>query len=242
MQPRIYAPGLTEGSIDLSAEASHHLTKVLRLRAGDLITLFDGNGHEAQAVIEAMHRDLVRVIAKRPIAIHRESPIEITVVQSLCTGDKMDWVVQKATELGASRVIPLSAHRSVLKLEGDRMEKRLLHWRAIAQASTAQSGRTHQPEIMALHTFTEMISWWQNQPRPITGWCLDPFAEMSLGQSSIEGSLVILVGPEAGWTDAEETQAKAAGFCGIRCGPRILRTETAAAALLAAVALKIGEL
>jgi 16S rRNA (uracil1498-N3)-methyltransferase len=241
MQPRIFAPGLTEGPLDLDPDASHHLGKVLRLRAGDTITLFDGKGYEAQAVIDAMDRALVRVTAQSPVAINRESPIDITVVQSLCTGDKMDWVVQKATELGATRVIPLSADRSVLKLDGSRMEKRVSHWRGIAQASTAQSGRTHQPEITPVMSFTEMLQWWRNQPRPITGWCLDPFAATSLGQSSIQGPLVILVGPEAGWTDTEETQAKAAGFLGIRCGPRILRTETAAAALLAAVAVKLGE-
>ncbi len=241
MQPRIHAPGLTQGPLDLDPDASHHLSKVLRVRAGESITLFDGKGNEAQAVIDSIGRDLVRVTAQAPIAIHRESPIEITVVQSLCTGDKMDWVVQKATELGAARIMPLSAHRSVLKLDGSRMEKRVSHWRAIGQASTAQSGRTHQPEVMPVQSFTEMIQWWRSQPRPITGWCLDPFATTSLGQSSIEGPLVILVGPEAGWTDSEEAQAKAAGFTGIRCGPRILRTETAAAALLAAVAVKVGE-
>lgn len=153
----------------------------------------------------------------------------------------MDWVVQKATELGATRVIPLSADRSLLKLDGSRMEKRVSHWRGIAQASTAQSGRTHQPEITPVMSLAEMVQWWRNQPRPITGWCLDPFATTSLGESSIQGPLVMMVGPEAGWTDAEETQAKAAGFVGIRCGPRILRTETTATALLAAVAVKAGE-
>jgi 16S rRNA (uracil1498-N3)-methyltransferase len=241
MQPRIHAPGLVSGPLDLDPDASHHLSKVLRIRQGEPLTLFDGNGHEAQAVVTAISKDLVQVLASTPVAVNRESPVEITVVQSLCTGDKMDWVIQKATELGAARIIPLSAHRSVLRLDGSRMEKRVAHWRAIAESSTAQCGRTHRPEITPVQSFTEMTHWWRHQPQPITGWCLDPFASTSLGDASINGPLVILVGPEAGWTGEEEQQAKSAGFVGIRCGPRILRTETAAAALLAAIAVKVGE-
>lgn len=241
MQPRIHAPGLVSGPLDLDLDASHHLAKVLRIQAGEPLTLFDGKGHEAQAVVTSVSKDIVQVMASTPVAINRESPINITVVQSLCTGDKMDWVIQKATELGAARIIPLSAHRSVLRLDGNRMEKRVAHWRAVAESATAQCGRTHQPEITPVQSFVEMTNWWRAQPKPITGWCLDPFASVSLGDAAITGPLVILVGPEAGWTDEEETQAKTAGFVGVRCGPRILRTETAAAALLAAVAVKLGE-
>ena len=241
MQPRIHAPGLVSGPLDLDPDASHHLSKVLRVRPGEPLTLFDGKGHEAQAVVTSVNKDLVQVMASAPVAINRESPVEITVVQSLCTGDKMDWVIQKATELGAARIVPLSAHRSVLRLDGSRMEKRVAHWRAIAESSTAQCGRTRRPEVTAVQSFAEMTQWWRAQPKPITGWCLDPFASVSLGDAAIDGPLVILVGPEAGWTDEEEAQAKAAGFTSVRCGPRILRTETAAAALLAAVAAKLGE-
>ncbi len=241
MQPRIFFPDLREGEFELDEENSRHLAKVLRARPGDSLTLFNGQGIEAQAVIIQTPKGLVRVKAQQGRTIHRESPVHITVVQALCTGDKMDWVVQKATELGASAIIPVSADRSVLKLDAERAEKRGAHWRAIAQSASAQCGRNVMPVISNVLAIDQAIANWRASAAPKTGWLLDPFASQTLSSAELSGPLTFMIGPEAGWSDKEEALARAAGFNGIRCGPRILRTETAAAAVLCAVALRLGE-
>jgi 16S rRNA (uracil1498-N3)-methyltransferase len=257
MQIRLFHSPLAQGPCRLSEEASHHLVRVLRAEEGHAVVLFDGLGNEAGArVLEANAKAcMVEVGAVKTVS--RESPLQITVVQALCLGDKMDWVVQKASELGATLIQPLAAQRSQMKLEGPRLEKRLAHWRAIAEAAAAQCGRNAVPIIAPLQRSAEYFSSIENSEdskggkggersehldqRKQTRWILDPFASESLGQAPLSNSLTIAIGPEAGWTDEEEEQAQRAGFVGIRCGPRILRTETAAAAVLAAVAVRIGE-
>jgi 16S rRNA (uracil1498-N3)-methyltransferase len=171
----------------------------------------------------------------------RESPLAITVVQSLCTGDKMDWVIQKATELGAAVIVPLAAARSVLKLEGVRATKRVAHWATIAQAATGQSGRTLVPRIRPIQTLHEVIDEWRQSPSPKTAVYLDPFAGQGLSEAEISGPITLMIGPEAGWSDDEEALMQRAGFRGVRCGPRILRTETAALVALTALAIRAGE-
>lgn len=153
----------------------------------------------------------------------------------------MDWVVQKSTELGAARIIPVAAARSVLKLDAARAAKRREHWSAIAQSAAAQCGRTVVPEITSVMTFTNALSDWTSQPSPKTGWLLDPFADDRLTNASMTGAVTLMIGPEAGWTDEEERLAKTAGLKGVQVGPRILRTETAAAVVLTAIAMKCGE-
>ena len=258
MQIRLFHSPLAQGPCRLSEEASHHLVRVLRAEEGQAVVLFDGRGNEAEArVVEANPRAcMVEAVAARTVS--RESPLQITVVQALCLGDKMDWVVQKASELGANLIQPLAAQRSQLKLDGPRLEKRLAHWRAIAEAAAAQCGRNAVPIIAPLQRSAdyfapierglsneyhkEIEDGRQNKGGSSqTRWILDPLATESLGEAAISESLTIAIGPEAGWTEGEEEQARRAGFVGIRCGPRILRTETAAAAVLAAVAVRIGE-
>ena len=270
MQIRLFHSPLAQGPSKLSEEASHHLVRVLRAEQGHGVVLFDGLGNEAGArVVEANAKAcMVEVGAVKTIS--RESPLQITVAQALCLGDKMDWVVQKASELGATLIQPLAAQRSQLKLEGPRLEKRLAHWRAIAEAAAAQCGRNAVPIVAPLQRSAEYFASIENSEDSKGGegseqfaqgkqneqsdqierrkkglkqtrWILDPFASESLGQAPLSNFLTIAIGPEAGWTDEEEGQAQRAGFVGIRCGPRILRTETAAAAVLAAVAVRIGE-
>lgn len=241
MRPRILFEGLQEGSFALDEESSHHLVKVLRAQAGEPLVIFDGRGREGQAVILEADRAAAIVEVSAIHAITRESPLNITVVQALCTGDKMDWVVQKSTELGASRIIPVAADRSVLKLDAARSEKRLAHWNSIAQAASAQCGRTVVPQISLVMSFAAVVAEWKLLHGPKTGWLLDPFADANLSNAPMQGSITFMIGPEAGWTDEEEQLARAAGFTGIRCGPRILRTETAAAAVLTAIAMKCRE-
>jgi 16S rRNA (uracil1498-N3)-methyltransferase len=153
----------------------------------------------------------------------------------------MDWVIQKATELGAAVIVPLAAARSVLKLEGVRATKRVAHWAAIAQAASAQSGRTRVPRIRPIQTLHEVLDEWRRSPSPKTAVHLDPFAAQGLSEAQISGPITLMIGPEAGWSDDEEVLMQRAGFRAVRCGPRILRTETAALVALTALAIRAGE-
>lgn len=241
MLPRILFRELGPGRLTLDAASSHHLAVVLRARAGDPLVIFDGQGHEGRAVILDANKAQAMVEVGAIETITRESPLAITVVQALCTGDKMDWVVQKSTELGAARIIPVAASRSVLKLDTTRAQKRIEHWSAIAQSAAAQCGRTMVPEITSVMSFAEVMLDWASQTNPKTGWLLDPFADNRLSEAPMSGAVTLMIGPEAGWTDEEEALAKSAGIKGVQVGPRILRTETAAAVVLTAIAMKCGE-
>jgi 16S rRNA (uracil1498-N3)-methyltransferase len=241
MRPRIAVAELHLGDTILDESSSHHLARVLRCRAGEIIILFDGCGAEAEAhILDAQPRG-VHVRVEHITQTDRESPLAITVVQSLCTGDKMDWVIQKSTELGASCIVPLAASRSVLRLDGQRAQRRIEHWQAVAKAASSQSGRSRTPLVTDIQALGPLLDNWKRAALPRTGWLLDPFATDTLSQSPMARDVTILIGPEAGWTDNEEALARDAGFLGIRCGPRILRTETAACAILAALAMRCGE-
>ncbi len=246
MQPRIHFPSLSLGNNQLDPESSHHLAVVLRAKPGERVVLFDGKGQEGVGVIRLGDRSAVCVDIESIASVDRESPVDITVVQALCTGDKMDWVVQKSTELGASRIVPLVAARSVLKLEGTRAEKRIAHWQAIAESASAQSGRTRVPQVTSIQSLQSVLDEWARArsemgPERMSGWLLDPFGREQLSKVPLTSSVTLLIGPEAGWTDDEETLAKRAGFTGLQAGPRILRTETAALAVLAAIATRSQE-
>jgi 16S rRNA (uracil1498-N3)-methyltransferase len=242
MQPRILFRDLQTGQFMLDESNSRHLVTVLRAQAGDRLVVFDGQGREGQAVVVSAHKSAAVVEVSSIQTITRESPLNITVAQALCTGDKMDWVVQKSTELGAARIIPVAASRSLLKLDAQRALKRKEHWQAIAQSASAQCGRTVVPQIAPVMSFAELISEWRLREGDQCGWLLDPFADERLSDASILGNLTVMIGPEAGWTDDEEQHARSAGFKGVRCGPRILRTETAAAVVLSALSMRAGEL
>lgn len=241
MLPRILFPELAPGKLMLDAASSHHLAVVLRARTGDPLVIFDGQGREGQAVMVNADKAQAVVEVSSIATITRESPLRITVIQALCTGDKMDWVVQKSTELGAARIIPVASGRSVVKLDAARAHKRREHWSAIAQSASAQCGRTVVPEVTSVMSFADAISDWVSQASPKTGWLLDPFAEDRLSNAAMQGAVTLMIGPEAGWTDEEERLAKSAGMKGVQVGPRILRTETAAAVVLTAIAMKCGE-
>jgi 16S rRNA (uracil1498-N3)-methyltransferase len=246
MLPRILHPELTAGPNPLSEEASHHLVRVLRANAGDTVILFNGQGQEASAILTEAHPKHSVCQAQAPATVDRESPAQVTVIQALCLGDKMDWVVQKACELGASQFIPVRTARSQLRLEGDRANKRQAHWQRIADAAAAQCGRnqvmTVAPIVSLESALTQTDATHQSAPpADATRWLLDPFAEQSLSTASLTRKVTLAIGPEAGWSDEEEALAKQAGFQGVRCGPRILRTETAAAVVLTAIAVRLGE-
>jgi 16S rRNA (uracil1498-N3)-methyltransferase len=241
MTPRLYLPDLQPGPMTLNKDQSHHLVRVLRLAQGAALVGFNGHGQEASMRLLTADSQACLVEADELQTINRESPLRTVVMQALCTGDKMDWVVQKASELGASDLWPIQAERSVLRLSGVRAENRIEHWRKIAEAAAAQCGRNRLPRVAPLQTFQQAILRFEAEPEPKSAWLLDPFSAQSLSSADISPHMGILIGPEAGFSDEEEDFARAHGFLGVRSGPRILRTETAAAAVLASLACRCGE-
>jgi 16S rRNA (uracil1498-N3)-methyltransferase len=233
--PRIFCPPpLAAGTtIDLPPGAAHHVLRVLRLQVGAALTLFDGGGGEYRAELA---RSSARAVAVRVIEhcdIERESPLTITLVQGLAAADRMDYAVQKAVELGAAAIAPVIAARSVARLEGARAARRVEHWRQIVIAACEQSGRNRLPTVH----LPCALGAWLGAPSPTElRVLLQPDASGSLADlGRPAGSVELLVGPEGGFTAEESALARAAGFRPVRLGTRILRTETAGAAMLAAM-------
>jgi 16S rRNA (uracil1498-N3)-methyltransferase len=223
---------------ELDDNAATHV-RVLRLEQGKAITLFDGKGGEFSATIETIGKRHVSVLLTAFHDIERESPLAITLVQALATGDKMDWVIQKATELGVACIQPISSERSTLKLTADRACKRHAHWLAISVAACEQCGRNRLPVMPAVQTFDV----WLASAHPATCVLLDPKASQSL--VSVVGTsrtVSIVVGPEGGFSDDEIARALRAGVVSARFGPRTLRTETAGLAALATLQSAAGDL
>jgi 16S rRNA (uracil1498-N3)-methyltransferase len=235
MTPRFFCPPpLAAGAeIALPAGAAHHALHVLRLKAGDAVTLFDGAGGEyAGQLAQASPRAIaVRILERR--AIERESPLAVTLVQGLAAADRMDYAVQKAVELGAAAIAPVMTARSVARLDAARAARRAEHWRQIAIAACEQSGRNRLPQV---HVPRALAAWLRAASTAQLRVLLAPDAAGSLGDlPKPAGAIELLIGPEGGFTAEESAAALAAGFRAVRLGPRILRTETAGAAMLAAM-------
>ena len=234
-------------SLRLPKAAAEHIVRVLRLRVGAALTLFNGRGGEFAATLSALESRVAVVEVGLQRAIERESPLGITLLQGLSRGEKMDWVVQKATELGVRRIVPVASERSVVQLEEKRAERRVEHWRDIAIAACEQCGRNRLPEVMAPLALVEACAVaLAAAPEQSTRVLLLPESELSLSQVAAERGhggheLALLVGPEGGFTAAEVAIANRAGFVGARLGPRVLRTETAAVAALAALQVFRGD-
>jgi len=226
-------PIVAGAEIALPSDAAHHARQVLRLRVGDTVTLFDGEGGEYGAQIARVTPKAVSVRVIERHAVERESPLQITVVQSLVAADRMDYAIQKAVELGAVAIVPVASARSVTRLEGERAQRRLAHWRQVVVASCEQCGRNRVP---AVHAACELREWLRRPSKAELRVLLAPRATQSLGELSVPvGAIELLIGPEGGLAPEEETAARDAGFCAVRVGPRILRTETAGPAVLAAM-------
>jgi len=211
---------------------------VLRLAAGDEVTLFDGHGAEYSAAITRAGKNVVMLNVRERRYVNRESPLEVMLAQGLSSGERMDYTVQKAVELGVTSIQPLLTSRSVVRLTGERAEKRVAHWRAVAVAACEQCGRNFIPEIKALQT----IAQWLGMPGSVPRLLLSPRAEMRLRDLPRPAKTVtLLAGPEGGLSPEEESAAKIAGFVAIQLGPRVLRTETAAVAALAAMQTLWGD-
>lgn len=238
--PRIFHPGpLAEGTeIELPPQPAQHVAKVLRLKAGAPLILFNGEGGQYRAELTQVERRRVTARVDTFEAVEVESPLPITLAQGISKGDRMDYAVQKAVELGAARIQPIFTARSAVELKGDRLEKKLAHWRGVAVAACEQSGRNRLPEIPT----PLRLGDWLAQPLEGLGLTLDPRAGRPLAElAPPEGPVTLLIGPEGGLTDQEIHLAEKAGYQGVLLGPRVLRTETAAAAALTAVQLLWGD-
>jgi 16S rRNA (uracil1498-N3)-methyltransferase len=231
-------------TIDLNPRAAQHLLRVLRLKSGDEFNVFNGRGSEFSARIASVRGDQARVAITGPYASIPESGLAITLVQGVSRGDRMDYVIQKATELGVTRIIPVLCERSVVRLDDKQAQARLTHWQGVAIAACEQSGRAQLPAIelpgRLLEYFARLPS---STNHAIQRVILDPEATSGLRQlPSTLASIELLVGPEGGLSSGEVGLAKKQQFTAIRLGPRILRTETAAAAALAVLQALHGDL
>lgn len=240
--PRFYcsSPLPLTGSFDLPADAAHHAARVLRLREGDAVEIFDGAGQARTGVLVEIAGKRVVVGELADSTLERESPLRVVLAQGLPSGDKLDWVIQKATELGVSEIQPLATARSVVKLSAERAAKRQEHWQQIAISACEQCGRNVLPIIHPPQDFTK----WVAQPRPAEDHklILLPEGASSLhAQAQPTGAVVLLIGAEGGFTDAESDLALQYGYRPIRMGKRVMRTETAAIAGIAALQMLWGD-
>lgn len=235
--PRFHCPLplATGDSIELPANAARHV-QVLRLQPGALVTLFNGEGGEFEATVQQMGRSQVRVQVGAHHATEREAPRAVHLLAGMPANERMDWLVEKATELGVASIQPIVAERSVLKLKGERAGKKRAHWQGIAVAACEQCGRNRVPAVQDALTLHEWIALGQTQ-----GQCmvlsLQPGAQPLLQAARGQGPVTLLSGPEGGLSPAEEQAALAAGFAPVNLGPRVLRSETAPLAVLAALTL-----
>lgn len=240
--PRFYCtPPLPQnGSFELPADAAHHASRVLRLREGDAVQIFDGIGNESHGVIAELSGKRVVLGNISAANTDRESPLRITLAQALSSSEKMDWVIQKATELGATEIQPLATERSVAKLSSERAEKRIEHWQQVAIAACEQCGRNILPTI---HAPLDIMAWLQQtRTSPDTKFILLPEGASSLSsQTKPLGNITLLIGAEGGFAPAESESALRCGFTPVRMGARVLRTETAAVAGLAALQTLWGD-
>lgn len=239
--PRFYCPQpLAVGAtVDLPESVAHHL-HVVRLQPGAALTLFDGRGGQYRATLLETGKKRASATVDAFDAIDVELPYAVTLAQGLPEGAKMDWIVEKAVELGAAAVQPLAAQRSVVRLSGDRLEKRHAHWQGVIESASEQSGRNRLAQLLPLAEFRRWIDTppagtQPPQPRIL----LSPRGTESLAgwaQANPAQALTLLVGPEGGFSPEEEDAAMAAGALPLTMGPRVLRTETAALAAMAMLA------
>lgn len=238
--PRIFIPAKLGVSqiVPLDLAASRHILQVLRLQLNDSLIVFNDTNGDFLATITAIAPGKATITLAEFIHSSRESPLTIHLGQGISRGEKMDFTIQKAVELGVSTITPLFTEHCNVKLKAERLERRLQHWQKVAISASEQSGRCNLAQILPAQN---LLSWWS---LPKIGLCLllDPNATIKI--SEIEerpDSITILVGPEGGWSDQELRLARQNSFLSIRLGPRILRTETTALAMISILQAKWGD-
>lgn len=224
----------------LPESAAAHLGRVLRLGVGDACVLFNGDGHDYAARIIALTKRELRVAIDSAQPVSRESPLKLVLLQGVARGEKMDLILQKATELGAFAFHPLWSQRSEVKLDEARAEKRLAHWRSVVSSACEQSGRAFVPAVTAPVSLAPALGALDGGGLRLI---LDPDGEFAFDTLVVDAAqpVYLAIGPEGGWSDLDREQLRAAGFRGLRLGPRILRTETAGLAAVAALQARFGD-
>jgi len=244
--PRVYIPPerITGEAIPLQSREARYILTVLRLGPGDEVTVFDGEGREYRTVLTEDYEGGMYLAIQEELSTQRESPFRITLGQALLKGERMKFVIQKATELGVDRIIPLVTSRSIPIVEGERESLRIERWRKIAQEAAKQSGRTVVPEIGAIHELADFLAQsegskgpkvmlWEGEPTPLREVAakIDP-----------QGGITLLIGPEGGFSEAEVSAAQDQGFLVAGLGQRVLRAETASLSVLSILQHLFGDL
>ena len=239
--PRFYvdAPLRAGSTCALPEDAAHHAVHVMRLREGDEAVLFNGRGGEYAARVASIQRLRIALDVLQHRPIERESPLQVALVQGVSSSDRMDYTVRKAVELGVAAIHPVLATRSVARPKGERADSRRAHWQKVAISACEQCGRNKIPEV---HPLTSLADYLLGAPKDSFTVLLSPRSDLPLSKA-VEGksSFVLAAGPEAGFDDDEEAAFAAAGFTPLKLGPRVLRTETAALAALAALSALRGD-
>lgn len=219
---------LSLGEHELPETQAHYIGRVLRMAEGDALQVFDGSGTEFRGTLVEVGKKRVRVQLNESFAGQEESPLRIHLGQGLSRGERMDWAIQKATELGVGEITPIFSERCEVRLKDERADKRLLHWRQVAISACEQCGRSRVPVIHP----PVLLADWIKQTEADLKLVLHPVAQ-PLESHAKPQTLAFLIGPEGGLSDAEVEQAHSAGFLPARLGPRVLRTETAPVVALA---------
>ena len=226
--------------IALPEDVAGHLVRVLRLGVGDGCVLFNGDGKDYDARIVSVGKKSVEADIESVREVRNESLLRIVLVQGIARGEKMDLILQKATELGVAAIIPVMAERTEVKLDAERTEKRVAHWRSVIASACEQSGRARLPSLSAPASLADAA---RDVGTGATKLTLDPTGDVALATVEIaSGAVVVAIGPEGGWSPRDRDTLSAAGFTGLRLGPRILRTETAGLAAIAALQSRFGDL
>ncbi len=227
-----------EAVIELPPDTAGHLAKVLRARPGDELILFGGDGCEFSGAIDSVRGSRVTVVVGAGAVVDRESSLAVTLVQCVPRGDRMDFIVQKATELGVTRIVPVLSQRSVVRLDDTQAESKVIHWRAVAVSACEQCGRNRLPTIASP---VALIDYLGSSVAACRRILLDPDGQ-SATPATVDGAVEIAIGPEGGFGAEELDAFRIARFVGVQLGPRILRTETAALAALTWLQTRYGDL
>ncbi|MEE2022866.1 16S rRNA (uracil(1498)-N(3))-methyltransferase [Alkalimonas mucilaginosa] len=237
--PRIFVDlPLNTSSLSLPDEAAAHVGRVLRMQPGDALQLFNGDGKNYSAQIEHLSKKQVQVSVTSSEPNATESNLHLHLGQVISRGDRMDFAIQKAVELGVSAITPLFSERCGVKLDGERLEKKQQQWQKIVHSACEQSGRSQVPEIQPALP----LASWLAEPTKDVKLTLHPWASDTIKTLAPAQSIRLMIGPEGGFSEQEMAAALAAGYLGIRLGPRVLRTETAALTAISALQLQFGDL
>ena len=238
---RIYQPGHYEPGQQwpLAAEAAHHVAVVLRMIVGQQITLFCGDDREFLATLVRVQKKEVVVQVEQVCKMSRESPLAIHLAQGVSKGDRMDWVMQKAVELGVASITPILTERSVVRLDRERSTKKEAHWQSIVIHACEQCGRNQMPIVHPICTYDDFIQHCSMKSRLILHPSPEPWGKP---QELPQDEVAVVIGPEGGLSSLEMEKAKQYHFQPLRLGPRILRTETAAVVALSLLQAKYGDL